>query len=128
MQTAEMEQTAASAGARSSLNSSSTATVSSERLLSLDAYRGAIMLLMASSGLGLAEVAKHFPASGVWKFLGTQADHAPWAGCTLWDIIQPAFMFMVGVALPWSIANRRARGHNFRNLLAHAIGRSLALI
>lgn len=34
-----------------------------ERLLSLDASRGAIMLLMASSGLGLAEVAKHFPES-----------------------------------------------------------------
>src|SRR5512143_2481991 len=95
-------------------------TAKPERLLSLDAYRGAIMLLMASSGLGLAEVARQFPASSVWQFLGHHADHAEWTGCTLWDLIQPAFMFMVGVALPWSLANRRARGASFARMLGHA--------
>jgi heparan-alpha-glucosaminide N-acetyltransferase len=104
------------------------ATKPSQRLVSLDAYRGAIMLLMASSGLGFAEVARHFPGSSLWRFLGTQTDHAPWAGCTLWDIIQPAFMFMVGVALPWSIANRRARGQSTDTLFLHALGRSVALV
>ena len=99
-----------------------------ERLLSLDAYRGAIMLLMASSGLGLAEVAKQFPASQVWQFLGHHADHAMWTGCTLWDLIQPAFMFMVGVALPWSLANRRARGAAFGQMFGHALWRSLVLV
>jgi heparan-alpha-glucosaminide N-acetyltransferase len=99
-----------------------------ERLLSLDAYRGAIMLLMASSGLGLAEVARQFPASSVWQFLGHHADHAEWTGCTLWDLIQPAFMFMVGVALPWSLTNRRARGASFGRMLGHALWRSLVLV
>ena len=99
-----------------------------ERLLSLDAYRGAIMLLMASSGLGLAAVARQFPASSVWLFLGHHADHAEWTGCTLWDLIQPAFMFMVGVALPWSLANRRARGASFGRMLGHALWRSLVLV
>jgi len=99
-----------------------------ERLLSLDAYRGAIMLLMASSGLGLAEVARQFPASQVWQFLGHHADHAMWTGCTLWDLIQPAFMFMVGVALPWSLANRRARGAAFGQMFGHALWRSLVLV
>ena len=99
-----------------------------ERLLSLDAYRGAIMLLMASSGLGLAEVAKQFPASQVWQFLGHHADHAMWTGCTLWDLIQPAFMFMVGVALPWSLANRRARGSAFGQMFGHALWRALVLV
>ncbi|MBP1601953.1 MAG: hypothetical protein H6Q06_2104 [Acidobacteria bacterium] len=99
-----------------------------ERLLSLDAYRGAIMLLMASSGLGLAAVARQFPASSVWQFLGHHADHAEWTGCTLWDLIQPAFMFMVGVALPWSLANRRARGASFGRMLGHALWRSLVLV
>ena len=36
-----------------------------ERLQSLDAYRGAIMLLMASSGLGLTSVGDHFPGNAV---------------------------------------------------------------
>src|SRR5688572_610929 len=92
---------------------SAVAPPAKERLVSLDAYRGAIMLLMASSGFGLAQVAREFPESAVWKFLGSQFDHVVWTGCALWDLIQPAFMFMVGVAVPWSIANRRARGESF---------------
>lgn len=99
-----------------------------ERLVSLDASRGAIMLLMASSGLGLAQVAKQFPDSGLWQFLAVQTEHAPWAGMRLWDIIQPAFMFMVGVAVPWSVANRRSRGQHFVPMFVHALWRSLALV
>ena len=102
--------------------------IRSERLVSLDAYRGAIMLMMASSGLGLAQVARQHPDSGLWGFIAHQTAHAQWAGFTLWDIIQPAFMFMVGVALPWSVANRRARGQSFRTMLAHAVWRSLVLV
>ncbi len=99
-----------------------------ERLVSLDAFRGAIMLLMASSALGIPTVAKHFPDSAVWKFFAHHFDHVPWAGCALWDLIQPAFMFMVGVALPWSVANRRARGQSFPVMFGHALWRSVALI
>ena len=100
----------------------------SKRLVSLDAYRGAIMLMMASSGLGLAQVAQLHPDSGLWRFIAHQTEHSLWAGFTLWDIIQPAFMFMVGVALPWSVANRRARSQSFRSMLAHALWRALALV
>jgi heparan-alpha-glucosaminide N-acetyltransferase len=98
------------------------------RLLSLDAYRGAIMLLMASGGLAFSQVAKSFPNNPVWQFLGRQTDHVPWTGCVLWDLIQPAFMFMVGVALPWSIANRRARGESFGRMFLHALWRALFLV
>lgn len=98
------------------------------RLVSLDAYRGAIMLLMASSGLGLAQIAREFEGHAVWQAVGAQVEHAEWVGCTLWDIIQPAFMFMVGVALPWSIASRRARGQGFAEMFAHALWRSIVLV
>ena len=64
----------------------------------------------------------------IWHSLARQTEHSPWVGCTLWDLIQPAFMFMVGVALPWSVANRRARGQSFGLMFRHALGRSLALI
>jgi len=99
-----------------------------ERLVSLDAYRGAIMLMMASSGLGLTQIARQFPDSGLWQFVGHQTEHAQWAGFTLWDIIQPAFMFMVGVALPWSVANRRARGQSFGRMFGHALSRAMVLV
>jgi len=103
-------------------------TIKRERLVSLDAYRGAIMLMMASGGLGLAQVARQFPDSGLWQFIAHQTEHALWAGFTLWDIIQPAFMFMVGVALPFSLANRRARGQGFIRMFAHALWRALVLV
>jgi predicted acyltransferase len=86
------------------------------------------MLLMASSGFGIPQVAKNFPDSGAWRFFGHEFDHAAWSGCTLWDLIQPAFMFMVGVSLPWSVANRQARGQSFVTIFGHAVWRALLLV
>jgi heparan-alpha-glucosaminide N-acetyltransferase len=98
------------------------------RLMSLDAYRGFVMLLMISAGLYMSKVSKSFPESGVWQFLGYQTDHAAWRGCTLWDLIQPSFMFMVGVALPFSVINRQGRGEPFSKLFLHAMWRAFALV
>ncbi len=61
------------------------------RLASMDAYRGFVMLLMASEGLRIAEVARSFPNSPVWQFLASQVDHVEWVGCSLWDLIQPSY-------------------------------------
>lgn len=99
-----------------------------ERLASLDAFRGLIMLLMASAALGIPQIARTHPVSALWQFLGYHTEHAPWVGCAFWDLIQPAFMFMVGVALPWSVANRLARGQRFGVMFAHAAWRGVALI
>ena len=57
-----------------------------------------------------------------------RADHVRWQGCTLWDLIMPAFLFMVGVALPFSIASRRRRGQGSARLFAHAVWRSIVLV
>src|SRR6266542_3640951 len=80
------------------------------RLVSVDAYRGFVMLLMASEGLGISEVAKQFANSGFWQFLKFQTDHVEWTGCALWDLIQPSFSFLVGVSLIYSFASRKAKG------------------
>ncbi|XZE35248.1 acyltransferase family protein [Pirellulaceae bacterium SH501] len=98
------------------------------RLLSLDAFRGLVMLLMASGGFGLAKIATSYPDSLWLQWLGTQSEHATWRGCTVWDLIQPAFMFMVGVSLPWSLSKRRMCGDSFRRLFLHAAWRSILLI
>ncbi len=100
----------------------------SNRLVSLDAFRGSIMLLMSSSGFGIPQVAKSFPDNPIWTFLGYECEHSKWTGCTLWDLIQPSFMFMVGVAIPWSIANRRSRGQTFGAMFGHAAVRALVLV
>jgi len=98
------------------------------RLTSLDAYRGFIMLVMASAGFGFPEVAKQFKGNPVWQFLGKQFDHIAWTGCTFWDLIQPSFMFMVGVAMPFSFASRASKGHSRWRNLGHVLWRSLVLI
>jgi predicted acyltransferase len=69
-----------------------------------------------------------FPESRFWSFVAYHTTHVPWQGCSLHDLIQPAFSFLVGAALPFSIAARRSRGEPFPRQLAHAAWRSLALI
>jgi predicted acyltransferase len=98
------------------------------RLSSLDAYRGFVMLLMASEGLGITQIARSFKQSGFWQFLAYQTEHVEWRGCSLWDLIQPSFMFMVGVAMPYSLASRQAKGQPFGQMFLHALWRSLLLV
>src|SRR5688572_33376898 len=102
--------------------------VTATRLTSLDAFRGATMLFMASEILRIPSLARSFPDSGTARFLASMLDHRAWVGCAPWDLIQPAFMFMVGVSLPFSIASRRAKGQSFGRMLAHSAYRAAVLI
>jgi predicted acyltransferase len=111
------------------------------RLTSLDAYRGFVMLAMASAGFALpaamknAEVLARFDGTSYapqWKavcgFVGYELEHVPWTGCSFWDLIQPSFMFMVGVALPYSYARRRSLGASTASTIAHVLFRSVILV
>jgi len=99
-----------------------------QRLVSLDAYRGLVMFLMVAEVLHLSWVARAFPESKFWAFLAHHQSHVEWIGCTMHDLIQPSFTFMVGVALPFSIASRVAKGQTFGRMVTHAMWRSLLLI
>jgi predicted acyltransferase len=101
---------------------------STVRLSSIDAYRGFVMLLMMAEVLHCGKVAKAIPDNPIWSFLGCHQSHVPWRGCTLHDLIQPSFSFLVGVALPFSLAHRRARGLTLGRVLVHAGRRSFVLI
>src|SRR5260370_13372840 len=98
------------------------------RLLSLDAFRGAIMLFMVTAGLGFREVAKLRTDSPTLRFLASQTDHVVWDDCCLWDLIQPSFMFMVGVAMPFSHASRLAKGDSRLKIAGHVVWRAVFLI
>ncbi len=98
------------------------------RNTAVDAYRGFVMLLMMAEVLRFSEVAQSFPGNWFWGFLSFNQSHVEWAGCSLHDTIQPGFSFLVGVALPYSIASRTAKGKSFRNQLFHAMWRALVLI
>lgn len=94
------------------------------RLISLDAYRGFIMLLLISHGFGLS-VLQNYPG---WTWLANQVEHAAWEGCTFWDLIQPAFTFMVGVAMPLAFARRIAQGATSSALFRHVAWRAIMLV
>ena len=98
------------------------------RNIAVDAYRGFVMLLMMAEILQLSRVAKALPGNWVWSFLAYHQTHVEWVGCSLHDTIQPGFSFLVGVALPFSIASRLAKGGTFPNLFLHALWRSLLLV
>jgi predicted acyltransferase len=98
------------------------------RITSVDALRGFVMLLMLAEAMRLWTVRRAYPESGFWAWVAYHTTHVPWQGCSLHDLIQPAFSFLVGVALPFSIASRMARGQSFNRMFGHAVWRSLALI
>lgn len=97
------------------------------RNIAVDAYRGFVMFLMMAEVLRLAAVSQAFPGNWFWHILAYNQTHVEWAGCSLHDMIQPSFSFLVGVALPYSIASRIAKGGTFWKLFAHAIWRAFLL-
>jgi heparan-alpha-glucosaminide N-acetyltransferase len=101
------------------------------RVGSIDAYRGLVMFLMMAEVLRLRAVAEKVPGD-LWAFLSFHQQHAEWTStwkdCSLHDLIQPSFSFLVGVALPFSMASRLARGQSKAGMTAHALWRGLLLV
>ena len=98
------------------------------RVAAIDAYRGLVMFLMLAEVLHLARVAAGMPGSALWAWLAHHQTHVEWIGCSLHDLIQPSFSFLVGAALPFSLASRTARGQSRRLMALHALWRGFVLI
>ena len=103
-----------------------------QRLLSIDTYRGMVMFLMLAEMLKLEELHKlATDDSLISKFFGWisfHTSHVEWRGCSLHDMIQPSFTFLVGTAMVFSIASRRAKGQSWNGMFIHALVRSLTLV
>jgi heparan-alpha-glucosaminide N-acetyltransferase len=98
------------------------------RLDSVDAYRGLVMFLIMAEMLKLAAVARAVPDSRLLSVLAHHQTHVEWAGCSLHDLIQPSFSFLVGVSLPYSLAARRAKGQSPLRMTLHAFWRAFVLV
>src|SRR5947207_15714252 len=95
---------------------SATSKPASERLMSLDLFRGAtiaLMILVDDPGDGRASY---------WPL-----EHARWNGWTPTDLVFPFFLFIVGVAMAFSFTSRLQRGEERGRLLGHVLWRGLAL-
>jgi len=98
------------------------------RNVAVDAYRGFVMMLMMAEVLRLSRVAQALPGNWFWAFVAYHQSHVAWAGGSLHDMIQPSFSFLVGVALPYSIASRLAKGATFKRMFGHTLWRAFLLI
>src|SRR6185503_14291553 len=97
------------------------------RLVSLDAYRYFLMLVLGTSAVQIHKLSANVRSGPVWNFLSYQFSHPEWRSCSFWDLVQPSFMFMVGVAVPYSVASRRGKGDSEGRIVGHALWRSLIL-
>jgi predicted acyltransferase len=99
------------------------------RLTSLDIFRGLTMFLLVAEGAGLYHAL--LGAGGKGTLLGNiviQFSHHPWNGLRFWDLVQPFFMFIVGVAMPFSFGRRWERGEPYWATFRHALIRSIVLL
>jgi predicted acyltransferase len=95
-----------------------------ERCYSIDAFRGFTMVLMLGEGFGL----RYLAAFPLMAPIALQFDHMDWHGMHFWDLIQPFFMFIVGLVMPMSFERRWAAGETWRASLLHVLKRCALLI
>jgi predicted acyltransferase len=101
-----------------------------ERVLSIDAFRGFTMICMIGEGFGLLYFSK---SQGIIGGIAAQFQHVDWnmsipGDLHFWDLIQPFFMFIVGLVMPISFARRWAGGETWSRSLLHVLKRSALLI
>ena len=105
-----------------------TASPIAERITSVDFFRGFTMFLLIGASTGLYGQISSIEDSGIMQFIGTQLSHHEWHGLHFWDLIQPFFMLIVGVAIPFAVANRIKKGDSNNLIMLHAFKRSFLLL
>jgi len=100
-----------------------------DRVLSIDFFRGFTMFMLVT---GIASLFRDLVAHGKGGFIiaaiDAQLEHALWSGLNAWDLIQPFFMFIVGVSMPFSLAKRLAKGDTWIQVFKHALTRCFWLL
>ena len=100
-----------------------------DRLHSLDFFRGLTMFLLVAESTHIYDRMVD-PALGgtLLHAIGAQFEHHAWNGLHFWDLVQPFFMFIVGVALPFAVAKRERKGDSRASITRHAVKRAFVLL
>jgi predicted acyltransferase len=99
----------------------------SERLYSLDALRGFDMFWI----MGAEEIFHAiFKATGstFWGSIANELTHPDWNGFHFYDLIFPLFLFIAGVATPYSAGRELDKGKTKNQVLLRVIRRGLILV
>ena len=98
------------------------------RLLSLDALRGFDMFWIIGGEELIRSLANLTENQTFRELAYKHTEHPEWHGFTLYDCIFPLFMFIAGVAIPYSFASHLARGQGSAALHLRVIRRGILLI
>jgi predicted acyltransferase len=88
-----------------------------QRLLSLDVFRGITVALM---------ILVNNP--GNWGNIYVPLEHSKWNGCTPTDLVFPTFLFLVGVSIVYAMERKVANVANHSKLILGALRRGAILI
>jgi predicted acyltransferase len=94
-------------------------TLATQRILSIDTFRGITILVMIfvnelAGVKGIPQWMKHMPAD---------AD-----AMTFVDVVFPAFLFIVGMSIPFAILNRKSKGDSLWQIQKHILIRTIGLL
>ena len=81
-----------------------------ERLISLDVFRGLTILLMTIVN-----------NPGDWGHVYSPLLHADWHGCTPTDLVFPFFIFIMGVAVPLAMPDKKHDNTTFNKILIRSL-------
>ena len=98
------------------------------RITSVDFFRGFTMFLLIGESTRLYHHIESVENSSVMAYFGRMFTHHEWHGLHFWDLIQPFFMFIVGVAIPFAVANRKMKGDSDQTIFNHAMKRAFLLL
>ena len=113
------------------VNSNELAQRVSGRITSVDFFRGVTMFLLVGESTRLYYLLEDSAEQGggpVVSYFARMFSHHEWHGLHFWDLIQPFFMFIVGVAIPFAVANRKKKGDADKTIFNHALKRSFLLL
>jgi predicted acyltransferase len=99
-----------------------------DRILSIDIFRGFTMFLLIGEFTRLySHLSPDIFESSILSTIFSQVHHHPWNGLRFWDLIQPYFMFIVGLSLPFAVQSRIKSGATSHQILIHVLKRSVIL-
>ena len=98
------------------------------RILSIDFFRGFTMFMLVGGLEGLFGRVDPDKSGAIISFINQQTSHVPWIGLHFWDLIQPFFMFIVGVSMPFSFSRRWDKGDSWKKTFYHVLMRCFLLL
>ncbi len=97
--------------------------------MSLDLFRGFVMFLLVGEGTGFYRSFNRITdPDSLLGMIALQFRHHPWNGLRFWDLVQPYFMFIVGVAMWFSVQKRMTQGDSWLRVFRHIVQLCLILL